>query len=351
LHDLLQIFVTALHLVCVNLATGGPLLALGLYRRALRRDDAAADATGRRLLRASLHGLYAGLGFGALSAWLWWQSHPRELASGFNALPFSKFGFGALEFVFSAACFEIWLRLWRRRSPRVRLTWFIGFLGVTNTVYHFPTLFSILSVLTTRSLPEGTTVRFVSMLADIEVLSRVFHFLLASLAVAGATLCALATTRTPTKDAAAVAAANSPESPADPYRSLQFRGALWALATTLLQWPVGVAVLLLLPATARDDLLGDQWAATMLFGLSMLSVLMLMHRTAAAVMDRPSPRVVRSILLWLGTTIVLMTAVRHFARESAYGRRPWEVAAATASDFKTADAETRRGSFHCSRSF
>jgi hypothetical protein len=327
LHDLLQIFVTALHLVSVNLATGGPLLALGLYRRALRRDDGAADVAGRRLLRASLHGLYAGLGFGVLSAWLWWQSHPRELAAGFHALPFSKFTFGAMEFVFSAACFEIWLRLWRRRSPRVRLTWFIGFLGVTNTVYHFPTLFSILSVLTTRSLAEGTTVRFVAMLGDAEVLSRVAHFLLASLAVAGATLCALATAR-PT--ALAAAASETDASAADPYRRWQFRGARWALVTTLLQWPVGIAVLMLLPADARNDLLGDQWTAAMLFGLSMVAVVMLMHRMAAAVVDRPTPRVVRSILLWLGTTIVLMTAVRHFARESAYGRRPWETAASSA---------------------
>jgi hypothetical protein len=60
----------------------------------------------------------------------------------------------------------------------------------------------------------------------------------------------------------------------------------------------------------------------MLFFLSLAAVIMLMHRMAAAVMDRPNTAVVRSILLWLGTTIVLMTAVRHFAREAAYGRLP-----------------------------
>jgi len=330
LHDLLQIFTTAVHLVCVNLATGGPLLALGLYRRALRRDDPAADVVGRRLLRASLHGLYGGVALGALSAWLWWQAHPDELRSGFNALPFSKFYFALLELLFSAACFEVWLRLWRSRSPRVRLTWFIGFLGVTNTVYHFPTLFSILSVLSTRSLAAGTSVRFVSMLADGEVLSRVFHFLLASLAVSGATLCALAMTRS---------RAPVPENPLDPseppaddpFRRLQFRGALTALVTTLLQWPVGVTVLLFLPEVSRNELLGDQWAAAMLFALSLAAVVMLMHRAATAVIDRPTVQVVRSMLLWLGTTIVLMTAVRHFAREAAYGRRPLDIAAASPS--------------------
>jgi hypothetical protein len=120
--------------------------------------------------------------------------------------------------------------------------------------------------------------------------------------------------------------------PDDSFRRLQFRGGLYALIPTLLQWPVGVAVLLLLPEAARNDLLGDQWTSAMVFALSLGAVVMLMHRAAAAVMDRPNARVVRSMLLWLGMTIVLMTAVRHFAREAAYGRRPLEVAVRTSDD-------------------
>jgi hypothetical protein len=162
------------------------------------------------------------------------------------------------------------------------------------------------------------------------VLSRVFHFLLASLAVSGATLCALATTRSPAGDPELPAGIPDVQPP-DPFGRIQSRGSLVALVTTLLQWPVGVTVLLFLPEVSRNNLLGDQWAAAMLFALSLAAVVMLMHRAATAVIDRPTTRVVRSMLLWLGTTIVLMTAVRHFAREAAYGRRPLEVAAASSS--------------------
>ncbi|MCE9608526.1 MAG: hypothetical protein K8U03_26880, partial [Planctomycetia bacterium] len=63
--DLFQILLTALHLTSVNAAFGGPILAFWLDLRRTRRGDAVADALGRRLLRVSLHGLYAGAALGA----------------------------------------------------------------------------------------------------------------------------------------------------------------------------------------------------------------------------------------------------------------------------------------------
>ncbi|MGC3970715.1 MAG: hypothetical protein QM775_26285 [Pirellulales bacterium] len=320
--DLLQILVTALHLTSVNAAFGGPILALWLFWRARRRNDATADAVGRRLLRGSLHGLYFGMVLGVLAAWLWWTAHAPQVTTAFEALPRSRYYFTLGELVFSAVCFEAWLALWRRGS-RTMLASALAIISITNTVYHFPTLFSILSVLSTRTPPAAVPVRFISVLGDAEVLIRVAHFSLASLAVAGAMLMALATAspRLRRRDVSAPSAvATSPDdSPtADSTSLLKSRGAIIALVCTLLQWPVGVVVMLQLPETARDALMGNDVSTTTLFGLSLGAVVMLMHRLTTAGFGETSPAEVRSGLLWLGITIALMTAVRHFSREPLY---------------------------------
>src|SRR5262249_36579490 len=148
-HDLLLIATTTLHFLATNLAVGGPVLCLWLARRG-GRGDLGAGLLGRRLLRTSLVGFYVGVALGGVAAYLWWKTAPLNVVRAFHALPRSRFEFGVLELVFSAACWEIWLRLWSR-GTRPRLGWWLGFLGATNVVYHFPTLFAVLVVLSERS--------------------------------------------------------------------------------------------------------------------------------------------------------------------------------------------------------
>jgi hypothetical protein len=315
--DLLQILVTALHLTAVNAAFGGPILALWLFWRARRRGDAVADAVGMRLLRGSIHGLYAGIVLGFLAAWLWWTAHSQQVTLAFRSLPHSRYAFTVGELIFSAVCFEAWLAIWRRGSSRTVLASVLAVLAITNTVYHFPTLFSILSVLSTRASAAVLPLRFVSILVDPEVLIRVAHFSLASLAVAGAMLTALASVR-PRRPRSEEGSTTQTDATLADAQRLKSRGALVALVCTLLQWPVGVVVMLQLPEAARDSLLGHDVSTTTLFALSLGAVVMLMHRLATAAFGESSPAEVRSGLLWLGITIALMTAVRHFSREPLY---------------------------------
>ncbi|MBL9083201.1 MAG: hypothetical protein JNK76_15415 [Planctomycetales bacterium] len=316
--DLLQILVTALHLTAVNAAFGGPILALWLFWRARCRGDAVADAVGMRLLRGSIHGLYAGIVLGFLAAWLWWTARPQQVTLAFRSLPHSRYAFTVGELVFSAVCFEAWLAIWRRGSSRPVLAAVLAVLAITNTVYHFPTLFSILSVLSTRTSAAVLPLRFVSILVDPEVLIRVAHFSLASLAVAGAMLMALAAVKPRRIRREEPSTTRNEETLVADAQRLKSRGALVALVCTLLQWPVGVIVMLQLPEAARDSLLGHDVSTTTLFALSLGAVVMLMHRLATAAFGESSPAEVRSGLLWLGITIALMTAVRHFSREPLY---------------------------------
>lgn len=345
--DLLQILVMALHLTAVNAAFGGPILALWLYIRSRRRNDLLADAVGLRLLRGSMHGLYTGMVLGVVAAWLWYLAQPREVIIAFESLPRSRYYFTIAELGFSAVCFEAWIVLWRTGSRRAGLGYFLAAMAITNTIYHFPTLFSILSVLSTRPAATELPLRYVQVLVDPEVVARVTHFTLASLAVAGAMLMALAMAKPkllakdlpPTSEGAAAIADLATAS-----ARLKARGAQIALVATLLQWPVGVVVMLQLPESARDTLLGYHVAVTSLFALSLGAVVMLMHRLATASFGETSAAEVRSGLLWLGITIAMMTAVRHLSREPLYLTARPAVASVAAYETITNNSPLRIGS-------
>lgn len=289
--EALSIALLTLHFTAANIAVGGPLLALWLARRG-ERGEAAADRIGRRMLRLSLVGLYVGSLLGVVAAYVWWRGAPTSVERVFRALPRSRYEYGVAELVFSAVCWELWLRWWSL-GVRRRLGWWLGLAGATNVVYHFPTLFAVLAVLAERTLAPGETVRFVTMLGDAEVLTRTFHFVLASLAVAGATLAWWS----------------------ERDDRLKRRGAQIALAATVVQWPLGLGVLVSLPDASRAALLGGSLTAATLFGLSLAAVVVLMHHLSAAAFGTSSRRELRTLLVWLGITITLMTAVRQSARK------------------------------------
>src|SRR5262249_51021183 len=142
------------------------------------------------------------------------------------------------------------------------------FAGATNVVYHFPTLFAVMVVLSERSIAAGTTVRFVSMLADPEVLARTFHFITASLAVTGAAAVQLLVRR------------QQAVGDNEHLEQLKRSNARIAFFATMLQWPIGIGVLLALPEISRSNLLGDDAGAVGLFGMSLGGVIVLMHHLA-----------------------------------------------------------------------
>ena len=294
-----EILVTTLHLLAMNAAVGGTALALWLHLQP--RDGEAFARFGPRLLRVACAGLYVGTIPGFAAVWLWWLDAPTELERVAAILPESRYYFAAAELVFSAACFEAWRHWWSRRRWAA---WLLGIAGVTNLAYHFPTMFAVLSVYAGRPLLFSQPPAYLTLLNDAEVLARVVHFLLASVAVGGALLCAL------------------PESVAgearhEPNVRLRRRGAQIALAATLAQWPIGIALLVALPEVVRGALLGDDARITVLFVVSLAAVVVLMHRLATASFGEPAPRQVRSLLIWLGVTIVLMTAVRYYVRATS----------------------------------
>ena len=94
-------------------------------------------------------------------------------------------------------------------------------------------------------------------------------------------------------------------------------GGAIALATTLLQLPVGIGLLLSLPGELQNPLLGDDWVSTLLFGVSLVMALGLMHHLSIiALGDLRRGAVVRTAGLMIAT-ILLMAATLQHARHRA----------------------------------
>src|SRR5438445_295799 len=133
----------AAHLLCVNVASGGPLLGAWLDWRGTRGDEPAATGA-VYLARASLIALIAGAALGLLIGWLKWDADYRSLWLG----PLSYKLIGAvIEALFSLALMLGWW-LWLPgksggSTTAVTIRSLLAALAATNLLYHFPLLFSV----------------------------------------------------------------------------------------------------------------------------------------------------------------------------------------------------------------
>jgi hypothetical protein len=139
--ETISTLVLATHLLCVNLAAGGPLVAGWLDWRGVRGDGAAARAA-VAVARLAVLGFVFGAALGLLLGWLKWDSQYESLWLG----PLSyKLQWALIEALFSlilmTACW-LWLpgRAGGSAGPMaVRGTF--ALLSTTNLLYHFPPLF------------------------------------------------------------------------------------------------------------------------------------------------------------------------------------------------------------------
>jgi hypothetical protein len=304
--ELLLILVFALHLVAVNTAAAAPLLCVAVEWRAARRTDLAASNLGRRLAILSLAALGLGALLGGLLLAILWHSD-RAYWSALARVPAHRRWFTAVELAFYVACMAPYAMLWERARNQRFWHRLLAILAATNLLYHFPPLFTMLSLMNTR--PElGAAVLdralYVQLLTDPELMARVAHHWLASLATAGGVLLLLAAPRDRT--------AEQPGSD-----STALFAARVALVATTLQLPAGLWLLLQLPSTAQTRLLGGDTIGTTLFAVAIvLAVLLLQQLTAASLGDVSRAVALRIVALMLAV-LILMSSVLHRTRVGA----------------------------------
>jgi len=297
---MLELFTTlllALHLLAVNLAAAGPLVGIWLHGRAFRGGDQAADAAGWRLAWASFWALLGGtvLGFGLLG--LGWLAADARYFDAIRLFPAHRYWFALAEL----GCSLLWLAgyawLWRRLARYSAWHSLLAVLSSTNLLYHFPPLLAAIALAAARpdladELAGATTIGW---LKQPEILSRSVHFYLASLAVAGVALMGLGlrALRQATDEAST--------------RRLIVAGARVALIPTLAQLLVGMWVVLALPRTAQDAVLGGDGMATGLLGAGILASLALMHCLSSPALGEVDRRLVVRAMLLLALVVLLMS--------------------------------------------
>lgn len=323
LSSILEVVVLSAHLLAVNVATAAPFVCVWCEWRASRPENEVLRAVGRRLARdcVMLFLIGAALGLAELG-WLFWRSDPADLEA-LRTMPTSRWWFGGLELLMYLGCMlAYWYGYdrWRRRGWQ----WLLAIAAGTNLGYHFPALFTIVSLVSERPELWGETIKFRELLMDRETLARVAHFWFASFAVTGVLAMRPLRAR-PDKGEAPVPnqAPNDTRSEND-QRGIIF-GARLALAATALQMPLGIWLLTTLPRASQNLVMGRNLLATGLLIAAVVASLGLMHLLASLALGDVEPRMVRRAAMLLVAIVTLMVgtrvAVRHDLRRNSPAQR------------------------------
>jgi hypothetical protein len=286
----------AAHLMCMNVAAAGPLVCLPLEWKEGRGVTLAGRA-GRYLAGGGvvllLVGALLGLAMGALlwnDAYLAAIRHIR-----------SRIEFGAWELLFSLVLMTGHYFWWRARpSCSAGERWLrmvLPFLAGTNSLYHFPPLFVILSQLASTTGPLGepmSSAEFRARMLEPEVLSRSAHFVLAAFAMCGVMLIGYAL-RSGRRGAAE-----------EDVRRVAVWGGWLALVPTLAQLLVGLWLLLSLPEPIKTALLGGDLTGSFLLGLSIVAALILMHHLSVIAFGDTQRRLLVRAMVSMVVAVTLM---------------------------------------------
>ncbi len=289
------------HLLLVDIAMAGPLVCVWLAWRATRRADPMAGRAAIALARISIGALVGGIVIGGVLLAIHGWMGDGAYFSALGAVPVSRLWFGCAELLFSLVCMSAYLALWDRWKQRPGAHRLLAIAAASNLLLHFPALFAIVSVLSTRGELVGQTLDgagYRRMLIDGEILSRVAHVWLAAFAVTGVLLMVLARRLAVAEGQAAAG-----------QRLIQ-RGAWLGLVPSLLQIPAGLWLAWQMPDTAREPLFGSDPLATGLFMVSLLLALVLIHTLAAVALGDHEPRNIGRSMALLVILILLMVGTR-----------------------------------------
>ncbi len=305
--DILLVLVLAFHLLAANLAGAAPLVCVWLDVRAARRQDRLAQELGCYLLWQSMVWLTVAMLLGAVTLGLVWLTAWEPFYATARRLPTSRFWWAVPELAVYYVCVGLYLRWWRAGNGASRARTFarriLGVVAATNLLYHFPLLFTVIGVYATRPAAADDALVFRQAMLDPEVLSQFLHHVLASFAVVGVAVMGFA-----------LRLSRGGRTGDEVQRAATWGGWL-ALVPTVLQLFVGLYVLLELPMRARDGLLGGDSLGTLLFGVSLVGAIMLMHRLASVAFGETERRNLIGAMALLVLVVVAMVGTRQRVRE------------------------------------
>ncbi|MCE9546664.1 MAG: hypothetical protein K8T25_14380 [Planctomycetia bacterium] len=325
--SLAQTLLLSAHLLCVDVAMVGPLVALLLASRQRRlageapgemhASDTTIGDAGRWLMHRSWQALAVGIVLGLAMGCLLWFAGGRPFFTALERLPNNRlyFGVGELAFYLVLVMCSGFGWDWLQRRPWLQV--FMVVLATTNLIYHFPTMFVSVGQLARGSAtaPALTGSEYRRLIWTPDILSQVAHHVVSAAAVVGAVLMGYAVWL---RDGMAKAGKGSANEQAEgAARWIGLRGARLALGATLTQIPVGLWVLASLPTTARDGVLGSDLLTTGMFLSAMAASLAMLHFLSAAAMgDARRGECITAIALLLLVVVLMTGALRRIEARS-----------------------------------
>jgi hypothetical protein len=305
-----EIVLLAVHLMCMNVAAGAPLLALWLEWKD-RRGDVIAPQAARYLAAAAVISLLVGALLGLLLGWLRWTPAYQEI---WQVQLSRKLKWGLVELGVSATMLiAYWL--WRRWAELPTRRGYLGrsallLLTSTNLLYHFPPILIIASKLADRGFPAEANVpsgvidpqAFRRLMSFDEIPALSVHFALASFAMAGLMLLGLALRRFKTD--------------LDPRGAKRIAnwGGWSALLATGLQLVVGLWLLATTPPDLQAQLTGSALWPTLCLVTSLGLVVWLLRELADITLGEPTRGSLIRAMIAMTLVILLMTAARQLSR-------------------------------------
>ncbi|MCH2115072.1 MAG: hypothetical protein MK171_09215 [Pirellulales bacterium] len=293
--------VLAVHLLAMNLASGGPLLCIWLNRRSVE-SDSGPTTLARSLSSLAFWGLVAGALTGGGLLLL---PDSAALRGAMSRFPVRAFWVAGAELVVSAVGLWAYAGLWQRLRRWRRAHALIALFATTNLLYHFPPLMSVLGRLATdASWVEATVIDrqvFLPLMVRAEILALWAHFSLASVAVAAVAVLVLSARREMDGGRESVV-------------RICRQSAAVCLLATLLQLPVGIWVLTTISGPARAILMGGNILAATLFLASLLTTMALLQALVQIVLGDFNGQHCSRAGWLLACVVFLMTATLQLSR-------------------------------------
>lgn len=291
------------HLLLVNVAMVGPLIAVWFDWRWGRNRQPFASELGRRLAWCSVLSLVAGSLPGLVLLAMRYGNDGRYWRA-LEVVPRDRLWFAGAEFAFSLVTLLLYAALWNRWQKWRVVHRLVALAGASNLLMHFPAMFTVLSVISTRpALLAGPIARdaYRRLLIDPEVLSRVVHVWAAAAAVTGVVVVWLALQLKRNVELSGESESTEP--------AVKF-GARLAATATMLQFPIGIWVALAMPESSREPLLGGDAIATLAFLAALGLTMLLINLLSAIVLGDDKRTAARRSSLVMVAVILLMVATR-----------------------------------------
>ena len=335
--ELLIVVLLTAHLLTMNLASAGPLVCLWLHgRRGVGAE--LANRLGRSLAWLSVAAMVAGMLIGGL---LLLSPSSEPLWEALLRFPAQTYWHLGLELLFSLTCLLAYAGTWRLFGQHRCLHAMFALMSASNLMYHFPPLMAILGEMAVN--PSWTAVPVIDrpvlleLMARDDVISLSVHFALASLAVAGVTALWLLARR-----------GEQVLDNADTRRVARVTAGI-ALASTILQLPVGMWILATMSHVSRGAIMGGNQLASLLFLAGVLLAMLLIGQLLAVVSGEVRLREIRRAGWLLLLATLLMTATMRFSRAHGYGGLPQAAFSASCSPSSSCSCSSScSGSFRTS---